>query len=106
MVISLLLREYRNISPWHNILNDVQNKKFDAGRKTILCQNKKFYIAQRIILCREKHVDVAQKIVSSQPKEFMLHKKSISCQQKQHDSAPKKSFVLKKAIKFFANGAS
>ena len=42
----------------------------------------------------------------SNKKEFMLRKNSISCQQKEDDSAPKKSFVLKKSINFCENGAS
>ena len=95
-IILLLLRDYKNISPWYQR----PKQKFAIARKTILCRNKKFDVARKAIWCQQKQVDAARKSVSCQQKMFMLHKKKYFMLTKTRWYCPKKYFVVKK-VTFF-----
>ena len=75
VIIVLLLRDSKHISPCDNISKQCLKQKFGVARKTTLyrnkkfgVRNKKFGVAQKVIWCRQKQVDVAQKSVSCHQK--------------------------------------
>lgn len=96
----LLLRDIKNISSWHNTLNNVHSKNLVLHEKQF-CAKKKFCVGQKVFWCRKN--------------KFMLHEKSVPCHKKSYCCTKivfrvdknnmmlhkKKKIVLKKFILFF-----
>ena len=100
LIIFLLLRDNKNISSWHNILNNVHSKNLVLHEKQF-CAKKKFCVGQKVFWCRKnkfmlhekvfhvkKKVNVAQKL-------YFVSTRTIWC------CTRKKKIVLKKFILFF-----
>ena len=68
VIIVLLLRDSKHISPCDNISKQCLKQKFGVARKTTLYRNKKFGVAQKVIWCRQKQVDAARQSVSCHQK--------------------------------------
>ena len=82
-VIFLFLQDNKNISPWYNILNDVQNKKMVSNEKH-------FFVKKKNWCCRKSS------LVSSKASQYCT--KRISRQQKKVDITQKKYFMSTKII--------
>ena len=81
VIIFLFLQDNKNISPWYNILNNVQNKKMVSNEKHFFVK-KKTDVAEKVVWCHQKQVNIARKEFHVSKKKLILHKKSISCRQK------------------------
>ena len=76
MVIFLLLRDNKNISPWHIILNNVQNKK-QSG-----VDNNKLMLQEKVFHVNKKKLMFENKLFHADKNKMMLHKKNILCLEK------------------------
>ena len=94
MIIFLLLCNNKNISPWHNILNDVEYKNLVLKWKVWRCTKSNLVSAKTCWCCTKKYLCHQKKV--------HVARKSISCWQKQDDAASKKYFVYKKVIVSFS----
>ena len=98
VIIFLLLCHNKNISPWQNILNDVQNKiwcctknNFALKQKVWLCTKSNLVSTKTCWCCTKKYLNnVNKKSWCSTKKYFMLTKarwcsiKKIFCAQKSY----------------------
>ena len=95
-----VIRNNKNISPWHNILNDAQNKHLVLHEKQFCVKTKSLTLHKKQCGVDKNKLMLHEKVFHINKNKLMLHKRSISCRKKQDDSAPKKYFVLKKVIFF------
>ena len=96
VIIVLLLRDSKHISPCDNISKQCLKQKFGIETKS-LALHKKYSGVDKNKLMLHKKVFHAIK------KKFKMHKKRISCPQKQDDNAKRKYFLLKKTINSLRN---
>ena len=87
----------------------MHEKVFHFGEETLMLHKKKFHVKKQVSAAQEsfiqkKQVSAAQKKVSCQKSRFLLHTKKFHVK-KTGSSSTKKSFMSKKAIIFFRNGA-
>ena len=95
-----VIRNNKNISPWHNILNDAQNKHLVLHEKQFCVKTKSLTLHKKQCGVDKNKLMLHEKVFHINKNKLMLHKKSISCRKKQDDSAPKKYFALEKVIFF------
>ena len=95
LIIFLLLRDNRNISPWDNILNDVQNKNLVLHKKQFCAETSmalhkklsgvdknKLMLHEKLFHVNKKKIDVAQEKYFISTNKMMLHQKNILCLKK------------------------
>ena len=99
LIIFLLLRDNKNISSWHNILNNVHSKNLVLHEKQF-CAKKKFCVGQKVFWCRKNKFMLHEKVFHVK-KKLMLHKNCISCRQEQYDAAQEKKNCAQKIYSFF-----
>ena len=85
VITFLLLRDNRNISSRHSILNNVQKKKNFCYTKNNFVSKQKVLCAQKVMRSQPNQVDVAQKSVLRQQKKLLLRQKNNTCRQKQDE---------------------
>ena len=95
-IILLLLQNNKDIWPWHNILNNIQNKSLVLHVKKNLYRIKKFDVAQKIIWCWQKQVDVHEKAFHVNENKSMLHRRKYFMSKKTWWCCTKKIFHVEK----------
>ena len=88
VIIFLLLCDNENISPWHNILNNVQNKNL------VLAKNN-FASKQKVWCCTKNNFMSTEKKLILQKKMYLMSTKARWC-------CTKKIFSTLKTYKFFS----
>ena len=94
LIMFLLLRDNKNISSWHNILNNVHSKNLVLHEKQF-CAKKKFCVGQKVFWCRKnkfmlhekvfhvkKKVNVAQKLYFVSTRTIWCCTRKKNCAQK------------------------
>ena len=103
VIIFLLLCDNKNIWPWHNILNYVQNKIW-------CCTKNNFVLKQKVWCCTKSNLVsiktcwCCRKSISYHQKKVNVAQKSISYRQKQDNAALKKNILCAKKL-FFSGTA-
>ena len=104
VITFLLLRDNRNISSWHSILNNVQKKKkFVLHEKQFCVETKGFMCTESNAVSAKSSWCCTKKCFTSTKKVTVAFKKIIHVDK---NKMKKKYYALKKVINFFPKGPS